>query len=138
LVAQDPAVRAFDYLSADMIDTACLGRAMLKLPVEAVAPQGQVEVRRPEETSPFDARRLQVRLVRGDKTPVSLSVVPRRPDTRINDVTHASLAAVYMSRETHDRLTIVAVVNECHEGFEGPDRRFLMAVGYVTTQNHRP
>jgi predicted secreted protein len=138
LVAQDAAVRAFDYLSGDMIGSSCSGQARLALPVEAVAPQGKVEVRRPEEASPFDARRLRVRLVRGDKTSVSLSVVPRRPDTRINDVTHASLAAVYMSGGTHGRLTIVAVVNECHKGFEGPDRRFLMAVGYVTTRNHRP
>lgn len=130
LVAEDRSLRAFEYLSDDILGPAC-HKAMLnklELPAEVVGPQARLELLLPAAEAPFDARQIHVTLVRAGTSPTALAIVPVHPDRLMSDVT---LAAVYVWRSRRGAVEIAAVLNECHDGFEGPDRRFLVAVGTI-------
>jgi predicted secreted protein len=128
LLAEDQSLRAFEYLSDDILRPACYSKAELELPAGVVGPQARLELFRPTAEAPSDARQIHVTLVRAGKGPTTLAVVPIHPDRRMNNV---SPAAVYVSAPRRGRVEIAVILNECHDGFEGPDRRFLVAVGTI-------
>jgi hypothetical protein len=127
LVAQDPSVRPFDYLSADIIGPACYGgKTHLHLPDEGGGGSSSIGIVVPK--APFALGEIVLTATRKGLRPVSLAPMPI---PRAEPSTYASLAAVYVGAARHGQTPVAAIVNECHEGFEGPDRRFLATLATI-------
>ncbi len=127
LVAQDSSVHSFDYLSDDVMWPACHdGKTRLDLPRGSVGAGSSIGMVVPER--PFALGEIAVTMARNGAHPVSLAPVML---PRAEPSTYASLAAVYVGTHPQKQKAVVAIVNECHQGFEGPDRRFLATLATV-------
>ena len=126
-VAQDSSVHPFDYLSDDVMWPACHdGKTRLYLPAKAGDARSSIEIVVPK--SPFALGQIAVTMLRNGRRPVSLAPLPM---PRGEPSTYASLAAAYVSPVEGSQKSVVAIINECHQGFEGPDRRFMATLATV-------